>query len=260
MLRSTFLIGLAAAALSAPAFAQSSPAAQRIFDRARTASGGLAAWNKVAGLNATGTEGGKPFKRQVDPIRYGYRIETDTPKGRLVQGYNGAGEWRVLPGGIETGSIERDILTRVRSDAFFAGFYYFFPSRFDLKSDLVGNRQISGKTYEVVRVQPAGGEARELWFDPKTGLPAQMVDTTPGNPQRVEYSDWRKVGAVKLPHKEVATGGGLMAPRERLIQTVTFEAVDRDIFSLPRKAAQRLEEPEAPVRKLKPRRPAKRRG
>jgi hypothetical protein len=262
MLRATFLTGFAAAVLACapPALAQNSPAAQRVFDRARTASGGAAAWNKVMGITEAGTEAGKPYKRQVDPIRYGYRVETETPKGHLVQGYNGAGEWRILPSGAETGSIEREVLNRIRSETFFSGFYYFFPSRFDLKSDVVGTRQAGGKSFDVVRVQPAGGEPRELWFDRKTGLPAQMVETTGASPLRIEYGDWRKAGAVRFPHHQTATGGGLSAPRERVVQTVSFETVDRDLFSLPRKASQRLEEAEAPVKKPKPRKPARRKG
>jgi len=264
MLRSSFLAGLAALAFAAlawvaPALAQNSPAAQRVFDRARTASGGAAGWNQIRGVNETGTEAGQPYKRFIDPIRYGLRIETRTPKGPFIQGYNGAGEWRILASGAETGSIEREVLARVRSEAFFGGFYYFFPSRFDLKSDLVGERKMGGKPFDVVRVQPAGGEPRELWFDRKTGLLSQMVGTEGASPLRIEYSDWRKTGPIRLPFHQTATGGGLAAPRERLVQSVTFEAVDRDLFSLPRKASQRLEEPETPHAR-KPRKPGRRRG
>jgi hypothetical protein len=256
MLRSTFFAGLAAVLLlqAAPALAQNSPGAQRVFDRARAASGG-GGWNKVLGIVETGTEAGKPYTRQVDVVRYGLRIESETPKGKLVQGYNGAGEWRILPTGQETGSIEREVLARIRAETFFSGFYYFYPSRFDLKSDLVGTREIGGKAFDVVRVQPAGGEPRELWFDRKSGLLAQVSETVGANPLRVEYADWRKVGPIHYPHKFTATGGGQAAPRERIVALVSFEPIERDLFSLPRKAAQRFEEPEHPVKPPMPRRP-----
>lgn len=260
MLRPSFLAGLAAVLVlsAAPAGAQNSPGAQRVFDRARAASGG-AGWNRIQGLTEVGTEGGKPYTRQVDVIRYGLRLESETAKGKLVQGYNGAGEWRVLPTGQETGSIAREVLTKIRAETFFSGFYFFYPSRFDLKSDLVGTRQMGGKSYDVVRVQPAGGDPRELWFDRKSGLLSQVAETVGANPLRIEYADWRKAGPIHYPHRFVSTGGGLAEPLQRNVGTISYEPIDREIFSLPRKAAQRLEEPEHQIRP-KPRKPARRRG
>lgn len=230
------LAALAVAAMFAGgvAQAQSSPAAQRVLDRARAASGG-AAWNKLRGLHETGQDGGQRYERWSDPVRYGARTETHTPAGKQVQGYNGAGEWRILANGVVTGSTDRNVLAEVRSDAFFGAYGYFYPSRFDVRGSLLGVRESQGRSFDVVRLEPAGGKARQLWFDRKTGLLGQMVEDEGGKPLTVEVSDYRRVGGVLTPFKFNTYGGALPRPRERVVEAVDFRAADRDLFSLPRK-------------------------
>ncbi len=221
--------------LGGEAQAQNAPGAQRVIDRAQAAMGGARAWNDLRGLHESGEQGGVKFDRWLDPLRYGLRIETQAPAGKLVQGYNGAAEWRVLASGVATGSVEREVVSKVRSEAFFGAYGYFFPSRFDLRSVPVGERQSQGKTYDVLRVQPAGGMPRELWFDRKTGLLGLMIEEgAPGSrPLTTEVSDYRKVGQITLPHRFVTHGGDLKAPMERKITGVDVQPVDRMRFSLP---------------------------
>lgn len=221
--------------LGGTAQAQNAPGAQRVIDRAQAAMGGARAWNGLRGLHESGEAGGVKFERWLDPLRYGLRIETHTPAGKVIQGYNGAAEWRVLASGVATGSVERAVVGKVRSEAFFGAYGYFFPSRFDLRSVPVGERQSQGKTYDVLKVQPAGGQPRELWFERKTGLLGLMIeDGAPGErPLTTEVLDYRKVGQLTLPHRFVTHGGKLTAPLERKITAVDVQPADRMRFSLP---------------------------
>lgn len=228
-----FLIAAAFVSLAGVAHAQNSPAAQQVLDRARAATGGIKAWNALRGLHEVGQEAGQRYERWVDPLRYGARTDTHTPAGKHVQSYNGAAEWRILPNGIITGSQVPADVARVRSAAFFDAYAYYFPSRFDLRSTHEGVRQHQGKSYDVLRVQPAGGAARELWFDRRTGLLAQMNDDTGPRRLTTEFSDYRKAGAVMMPFKVVTYGGDLAQPRERKVEKVDFPAADRSLFSLP---------------------------
>ena len=214
------------------ALAQNSPDAQRVFNRAREASGG-SGWNLLHGWHEVGEDGGQRYERWLDPIRYGARTELATPGGKLLSGYNGAGEWRVLADGARTGSIAPEVLHQVRADTFFGVYGYFFPSRFDLRSSHVGVRQSQGRSFDVLRVQPAGGEPRELWFDRKTGLLGLIVEEAAPSPLTTEVSDYRKVGPVLVPHRFVTYGGGLPRPRERKLQALDFRPADRGLFSLP---------------------------
>lgn len=232
------LAAVAAAAmfvLAGAAEAQNSPAAQRVLDRARTASGGAAGWNMLRGLHEVGEEGGVAFERWLDPLRYGLRHETATAGGgKLVQGYNGAAEWRILASGAATGSDEGEHVAKVRSDAFFGAYGYFYPSRFDLRSSHLGVRQHDGRGFEVLRVQPAGGRPRELWFDRRTGLLARIVEPAPTGPGlATEIDDYRKVGPVTAPFRFTTSGPGLDKPVVRTLKSLDFRAADRSHFSLP---------------------------
>lgn len=229
---------VAAAFLGAGAAqAQNSPAAQRVLDRARAAAGGAAAWNMLRGLHEVGEENGAAFERWLDPLRYGMRRET--PAGgageKLVQAYNGAAEWRVLAGGVLTGSDKGEHYAHVRSEAFFGAYGFFYPGRFDLRSSHVGTRAHEGRSYEVLRVQPAGGRPRELWFDRGSGLLGRMVEPAAdgASPRAVEIGDYRRVGRVKLPFRFTVTGGGLTQPVVRTLKTIDFRPADRARFSLP---------------------------
>ncbi|MDO9430839.1 MAG: hypothetical protein Q7T84_06025 [Phenylobacterium sp.] len=223
---------VAAFCIGGAAQAQNSPAAQRVLDRARAASGG-GGWNLLRGLHEVGQDGGERYERWVDPLRYGARTETMTAAGKHVQAYNGAAEWRILANGVITGSVDPAVVARVRSDAFFSAYAYFYPSRFDIRSVHLGVRHSQGRPFDVLRIQPAGGKPRDLWFDRATGLLGVVVDDASGASMTTELSDYRRIGPVRVPFRFKTYGGDLTRPQERLVERIDFIAADRSKFSLP---------------------------
>lgn len=230
----TILLGaLAALAVGGPALAQYAPEAVRVIERARAASGG-AAWARVAGVHEVGREGGFRYERWADPLRFGLRTDIDGPAGRTVRGYNGAGAWSLHPASVNVAAEPAPDLGEARAEAYVAGYGYYFRSRFDARASFVGVRRADGRSFQVVRVHPNGGEARELWFDDKTGLLGRIVDPGGKAPRTVELSDYRRVGGVMAPFRAVTLGGGLARPVERVLEAVDVRAAPREIFSLPR--------------------------
>ena len=227
------MVAVLAMTVSGAAQAQYAPEAVRVMERARAASGGKA-WARVAGLHEVGLEGGFRYERWADPLRLGLRTDTGTAAGRVVRGYNGAGAWSLHPTTAIAASEPTPNLAAARSDAYVAGYGYYFRSRFDARASYVGVRPSDGRSFEVVRVHPNGGEPRELWFDRKTGLLGRIVDPDGKTPLTVEVSDYRRVGGVMVPFRFVTFGGGLAKPVERVLEKVDFNAAPRDIFSLPR--------------------------
>lgn len=230
------LLLLASAALAlrpVTGAAQHAAGPHAVLQRARGASGGPA-WSRFRGLHETGLQDGAPYERWIDGLRWGERLETGAPgAARRIYGYNGLGAWwRPLGARTEPGA-ERDVLARARSEAFFAAYGFYFGGRFDQRGGWVGSRQAGGRRFTVIWVQPAGGEARDLWFDDQSGLLARMTDRTAA-PRTVEVSDYRRVGRLLLPHRRVAFGGGLARPVERVALKIETVAPDRGLFSLPR--------------------------
>ncbi|THD80998.1 MAG: hypothetical protein E7812_06225 [Phenylobacterium sp.] len=214
-----------------------SPAAQRVLTRARAAAGG-AGWNMLRGWHEVGRRGGVRYEAWLDPLRYGLRVEVHDPTGLEVHGFNGAGEWRIRPTGEVTGVDVRGQRSAARTEAFFDIHGYFYPGRFDASADDLGVRTAHGRAYDVVRVKPWGGTARELWFDRRSHLLARMVDRNGPAPVALAVSDYRKVGPVRVAfHLTPEDAASIQAP-DREVESLDFGPADRARFSLPRPTAE----------------------
>lgn len=231
--RDALLLIPALAAVPAVAAAQHGTGVGAVLERARAAMGGGRAWNAIRGLHEVGTEGGRPYERWLDFLRWGERVETGAGPGKVIQGYNGYGLWWLPLSTPWPPGTQQELLARARSDAFFGAYGYLFNGRFDMRSTLLGVRTGGGRSFDVVRVHPEYGEPRELWFDRRTDLLGRIVDGRAQQPRTLEVSDYRRVGRVMLPFHVTTTGGGLAQPLERQLEKVEIVTPDRALFSLP---------------------------
>lgn len=209
------------------------PGAQRVLNQARVATGG-AGWNLLRGWHEVGRRDGRRYEAWLDPVRYGLRVESEESAGMAVHGFNGAGDWRISPTGEVTGADVRGLISEGRTEAFFETRGYFYPGRFDAHAELVGVRTFKGRSFDVVRVKPWGGTPRELWFDAKTHLLARMVDRTGPKPAALAFSDYRKVGPIRIAFRITDETTGQV----RTLEAVDFAPADRNRFSLPRQTVQ----------------------
>jgi hypothetical protein len=207
------------------------PAAQRVLNQARSASGGDG-WSMLRGWHETGHLGGVAYEAWFDPLRYGMRVETQDAAGKRVHGFNGQGDWRILPDGQSVPDDDPAHVASTRAQAFFGAAGYFHRARFDAHGELVGVRTAKGRSFDVVMVKPYGGDARDLWFDRRTHLLARAVDRTGPRPVTEEFSDYRRVGPVMVAFLITTDAGG--APVQRRLDSVVFATSDRALFSLPR--------------------------
>lgn len=213
-----------------------SRSAEEVLAEARKASGG-AGWNLLRGIHVAGRElrpgGDVRFETWVDPLRYGMRTETHEAAGVRIQGFNGQGDWQILPDGRTIAIDDHAAVDKLRTETFLAAGGVFYTSRFEAHGELIGVKSSGGKSFDVLNVEPWGGAPRELWFDRSTHLLARIVDRTGGQPVTTELSDYRRVGPVRIAFKTVVRGPGA-AVQERQLDSVTFAPADRSLFSLPR--------------------------
>lgn len=221
-----------------PAAAQHGAGVTPVLERARAAMGGTRAWNALRGFHEAGTDDGRPYQHWVDTLRWGERIETGAGAGKVVQGYNGYGLWWLPLSTPHPPGSDQELMARARSDAYFAGYGFMFIGRFDQRTSYLGVRPSGGKSFDVVRAQPAGGEPRELWFDRKTGLLTRIVDGRAAQPRTVELSDYRRAGGgLLLPFMVTTYGEGRAQPVVRKLERIETLTPDRAMFSLPAAAA-----------------------
>ena len=238
-----FAFGLVVGCLAVAAQAQAqgySRTAQRVLAQARAAAGGKG-WNSLRGWHEVGVQGGVGgglrYEAWLDPVRYGMRIETREPAGLSVRGFNGGGDWRISAAGAVTGVDVSKAINEARTEAFYRVHGYFYPGRFDARGDYVGVRRFQGQAFDVVTVKPWGAAPRELWFDRRTHLLGRMVDRSGAKLLAWALSDYRRVGAVRVAFRISAEPGAGSTAEERVIETLEFAPVNRDLFSLPRPGA-----------------------
>lgn len=224
---------LLALVVALPAAAQHGAGVQQVLQRARAATGG-AAWNTLRGYHEVGSENGRPYERWVDAVRWGERIEAGAAAGKVVQGYNGFGLWWLPLSTPRPPGTETELMRRARSDAYFAAYGYYFTGRFDVRSARLGVRVSGERPYDVVRIQPVGGDARELWFERATGRLGRIVEDGTLQPKTIEFADYRRVGRLMLPFQITTYGRGRAQPDRRQLDRIDLLTPDRAMFSLPR--------------------------
>lgn len=225
---------LAASAAQAEGYSR---AAEAVLARAFAATGGKS-WYLLRGWRETGQQDGRAYEAWIDPLRYGLRSELREPDGLRIDGFNGQAVWQVAPDGAITAVKDHPTLAKARTEAFFAANGFFFRGRFDGRGDHLGVHQLGGRSYDVLRVQPGGGEPRELWFDRKSHLLRRIVDRTGPQTGALQVSDYRKVGPVLIAFRIApeggAKGGGETDPLVREREHVVFAPTEREHFSLNR--------------------------
>jgi hypothetical protein len=207
--------------------------AEEVLAEARKASGGPG-WNLLRGIHETGHQGDVRFETWVDPLRYGMRTETHEAAGVRIEGFNGQGDWQILPDGKTVAIDDHAAVDRLRTEAFLAAGGIFYTSRFEAHGELIGVKASGGRSFDVLNVQPWGGTPRELWFDRSSHLLARIVDRTGPQAITIELSDYRRVGPVKVAFHTVVRGPGLGDVKDRQLDSVVFAPADRSLFSLPR--------------------------
>ena len=211
--------------------------ADAVLARGRAAAGGRG-WEYLRGWHEKGLEtgplGGVAYEAWYDPIRYGMRVERAEAAGKDTHGFNGLGAWRITPQGVVTGTGDAAPVGVARTEAFYGMDGFYFSGRFDAAGRYVGARRAGGRSFEVVEVKPWNGQARELWFDRRTGLLAREVAHVAGRTVATEFSDYRKIGPIRVAFHAVTDDGTPGGRRERTISSLDFHVADRSMFSLPR--------------------------
>ena len=133
-----------------------------------------------------------------------YRIEQDTPAGRIIVYSDGSSGWVTTPQG--TVPLSPDVLASAQ------GVIFRQPSGL-LLSDRNPSRSVKAVAIDAVEVSSADGQLVRIEFDPGTGLPLQQsYVVTAANGDRVTrtetLSEWRAVDGLRFPFKAMQFENG----------------------------------------------------
>lgn len=200
--------------------AESGAAARKIFANAIAAMGGSAALTQIKSLSMLGMtrvwRGAQEFQGSAKytylrPDKY--RVDVDLRPRKITQAFNGKFGWgmenlKVYPSEINQRiatsmqvALTRGILVLLQGDVPQAKFH------------LVAREDLEGNKADVVDFEDGSGHSTRFFFDLNSHLPLQAVYAdidADGNPILTTdvFSNYRKVGGVRWPHRVVEYQAG----------------------------------------------------
>jgi hypothetical protein len=198
---------LAAAAGSEP----SADKAEALIDAAKQAMGGPAwdqavTWHETGKVSVGGLSGSYESWEDLSSLHNagGYVLGPDSGSA----GWDGKQAWTTDSSKEVRIETSGETVAQAVQDAYRSGYGFFFPRRFPATHDYVGPRKDHGKTYEAVKIIPAGAEPFEVWFDPATHLIDRVVQLTGAHPHSFLLSDFSRFNGLLVPKKTIDRVGG----------------------------------------------------
>jgi predicted aspartyl protease len=176
-----------------------------LFQAEKTAVGGEA-WRRATAIRFSGKiiAGGAPgsFTETIDHRNGHSRLVVDTGSLHDESGFDGA-IWD-KQNGIVTLADLPSLLDDAETQAFVNRDGWW--SRSDVSEmKLLASQMNAGSLIYGVEVTPAKGSPIDVWLDHKTHLIVRTIAHTDRGDQTTTYSDWRQVGSVRLPFRQVQT-------------------------------------------------------
>lgn len=219
---------LALAALGAGACAGKPAVEEPAADPARAAlarfkqATGGAAWDSVHTLHSSATLTAGGLTGNVETFE-------DLPTGRSMAtfelgptsgstGFDGASQWSRDQSGSVHVADAPTARAAALTEAHRTARAYWYPERMPAEIHLARRASEGERRFEVVHVAPAGGRPYEMWLDAATGLLDRVVEPGDNEVNTTYYGDYRRVGALLLPH-ELRSSTGNEAYDTRIIVT-----------------------------------------
>lgn len=105
------------------------------------------------------------------------------------------------------------------------------------QAEALGNEAVGSVDADKVELTPPGGTPSVHYFDSETGYIIKTVQEAEMEGQMVktilEYSDYKEVDGIKLPHKIYMDAGGMFQMTSILVKAEVNKAVDPAIFIKP---------------------------
>jgi predicted aspartyl protease len=193
-------------AATLPAVAQSPAKYETLIEAAKAATGG-ATWDKIVTWHETGKVAAGGLKGSYESWSDLTSLHNSGTYSLGPQtggsGFDGKQAWTTDSSKEVRVETSREATAQAIQDAYRSSYAFYFPKRFPAKREYAGQRSADGKTYEAVKITPAGAEPFELWLDPDTHRIAREVQLTGGMPHTFILSDFDAFDGLQLPRQTI---------------------------------------------------------
>ena len=204
-----------------------------ILARAKQAAGG-SAWDGIRSLHyrvKVETGGLSGTAESWEDVRTG-RTFQEYRLGPVqgAEGFDGKAAWSLDRSGQVTIQDGGEAREGGISDRYRRTLSYWYPDRLPGRIESVEERT----GFHVVRIQPEGGRAFEMWLDSRTWLANRIVEKTTRDTITTFLADYREVEGVRLPFRQRTTNGEVKY--DTVVQVESIEVnpvIDEARFSPP---------------------------
>ena len=209
----------------------------RILACSLAAAGG-AAWARVRTLHLEGSvrAGGLsgPCDQWIDLATARFATRLSLGPATMAVGHDGLQAWQRGANGEVVVQDSEAGRRAAATDAWINARGWWFPARHAAAVESLGRREVDGRTFDVLRCVPAGGQWVELWFDVSTRLLARLVQEVLGKPSVRRFEDHREVDGLRLPFRVATANGDPRFDRVTEFATIALdEAPPQAVFDVP---------------------------
>jgi outer membrane lipoprotein-sorting protein len=225
-------------AVAPPSIAQT---AEDIVAKNLAAKGGAEKWKSVSSVKMTGklTAQGRDVSMTVYTKRPNLmRQDIVTPKGTVVQGFDGVTPWILAPGADIPREVTGPQADAARSGADFDSPLIDYASK-GHKVELVGKEKLGAKDVYHLKLTKKDGNVERYYIDAESGLEIKRVAemSSGGATQALEseLSNYKSVDGMMIPHtiKQSVNGSPVM---EMTLEKVELNApMSADLFRMSKK-------------------------
>lgn len=202
---------MVSALAGSPCGAQAFSKADTLINAAKQASGAalwdkIVTWHESGKVTAGGLSGSYDSWQDLTSLHNAGSYVLGPVSGS--SGWDGKQAWTTDSTKEVRIETSGEAVAQALQDAYRNEYGFFFPERFPSTRDDAGTRQADGKTYDAVKLTPAGAEPFEVWFDPATHLIAREIQLSGAQPHTFIVSDFSSIGGLLLPKKTIDRVGG----------------------------------------------------
>jgi hypothetical protein len=149
-------------------------------------------------------------------------------------GYDGKGVWQQDGSGQVSIQGSEDAVKGAINAAYENAHGYWHTDKWPAEISYSGERTEGARSFDVVRITPAGGRPFDLWFDTKTHFIDRSVEKAATRTNTTFYDDYRSIAGVQLPFKVHQTNGEAKYDTSLVVNSIVFEqGATAGIFSPP---------------------------
>jgi len=168
----------------------------------------------------------------------GYRMEMEIMGEAIVNCMTGEGGWVINPMMGDYSAVDMpEAQYRESKSQIYIGAPFTVYAEEGYTAQALGKEDVGSIRANKVELTPPGGTPSVHYFDSETGYIIKTVQEAEMEGQMVktvlEYSDYKEVNGIKLPHKIYMDAGGMFQMTSILVKAEVNKAVDPAIFIKP---------------------------